>query len=98
MGKGGANQELACGACLDLTREENIVAGAIDTDGTDGPTDYAGALTDAFSVAAARKMGMDFHRELMEHNTSEVLKRINDIIYTGHTGSNVNDLVVILVS
>jgi len=41
---------------------------------------------------------MDFHRELMEHNTSELLKNISDIIYTGHTGSNVNDLVVILVS
>ena len=96
-GKGGANQELGCGACLDLTQEENIVVGAVDTDGTDGPTDYAGALTDGFSVAAAREMEMDFHRELMEHNTSELLKNIGDIIYTGHTGSNVNDLVVILV-
>ena len=97
-GKGGANQELGCGACLDLTPEENIVVGAIDTDGTDGPTDYAGALTDGFSVNRAQGMGMDFHRELMEHNTSELLKNISDIIYTGHTGSNVNDLVVILVS
>ncbi len=96
-GKGGANQELGCGACLDLTAEDNIVVGAIDTDGTDGPTDYAGALTDGFSVATARKMGIDFHKELMEHNTSELLKSISDIIYTGHTGSNVNDLVVILV-
>jgi len=96
-GKGGANQELGCGACLDLSPEENIVVGAIDTDGTDGPTDYAGALTDGFSVAAAKKMGFDFHKELMEHNTSELLKNIGDIIYTGHTGSNVNDLVVIIV-
>jgi len=97
-GKGGANQELGCGACLDLSPEENIVVGAIDTDGTDGPTDYAGALTDGFSVAAARKLGIDFHRELMEHNSSELLNHISDIIYTGHTGSNVNDLVVILAS
>ncbi|MBT4262651.1 MAG: DUF4147 domain-containing protein [Deltaproteobacteria bacterium] len=96
-GKGGANQELGCGACLDLTPEETIVVGAIDTDGTDGPTDYAGALTDGFSVDRAQKMGIDFHRELMEHNTSELLKKTSDIIYTGHTGSNVNDLVVILV-
>jgi glycerate 2-kinase len=96
-GKGGANQELGCGACLDLTLEDNVVVGAIDTDGTDGPTDYAGALTDGFSMAAAQKKGIDFHKELMEHNTSELLKSIGDIIYTGHTGSNVNDLVVILV-
>jgi len=97
-GKGGANQELGCGACLDLSPEDNIVVGAIDTDGTDGPTNFAGALTDGFSVATAKKMDIDFHKELMDHNTSQLLKNISDIIYTGHTGSNVNDLVVILVS
>jgi len=96
-GAGGANQELGCEACLDLTHEDMIVIGSIDTDGTDGPTEYAGALTDGFSVATARERGLDFHKELMEHNSTELLKNIGDIIYTGHTGSNVNDLVVCLV-
>jgi glycerate 2-kinase len=41
---------------------------AIDTDGTDGPTEYAGALTDGFSVARAKEKGIDFHKELMAHN------------------------------
>lgn len=96
-GIGGANQELGCGACLDLIPSDMIVAGAIDTDGTDGPTDYAGALTDGYSVAKAKDLGIDFHKELMVHNSTELLKQIGDIIYTGHTGSNVNDLVVCLV-
>ncbi len=96
-GTGGANQELGCGACLDLTREDMIVIGAIDTDGTDGPTEYAGALTDGFSVATAKEMKIDFHKELMAHNSTELLKCVGDIIYTGHTGSNVNDIVICLV-
>jgi glycerate 2-kinase len=96
-GIGGANQELGCGACLDLSPSDTIVIGAIDTDGTDGPTDYAGALTDGFTVTTAKEMGIDFHKELMEHNSTELLKQVRDIIYTGHTGSNVNDLVVCLV-
>ena len=93
-GLGGANQELGCGACLDLTSEDSIAIGALDTDGTDGPTEYAGAITDGFSKAAAKEQGMDFYRELMEHNSTELLKQTGDIIYTGHTGSNVNDLIV----
>jgi glycerate 2-kinase len=96
-GLGGANQELSCGACLDLTPQDRIVIGAIDTDGTDGPTDYAGALTDGFSVALAKEKNIDFFKELMEHNSTDLLKRVGDIIFTGHTGSNVNDLVVCLI-
>lgn len=96
-GMGGANQELGCGACLDLNESDKIVVGAIDTDGTDGPTDYAGALTDGYSVSTAKSMNIDFHKELMDHNSTELLKRIGDIINTGHTGSNVNDLVVCLI-
>ncbi|MCG8637891.1 MAG: DUF4147 domain-containing protein [Desulfobacterales bacterium] len=96
-GAGGANQELGCGACLDLTPEDRVVICALDTDGTDGPTKYAGSLTDGFSTARAKELGLDFHRELMEHNSTELLKQTGDIVYTGHTGSNVNDLVVCLV-
>lgn len=96
-GLGGANQELGCGACLDLTPEDRVVVCALDTDGTDGPTKYAGSLTDGFTVARAKELGLDFHRELMEHNSTELLKQVGDIVYTGHTGSNVNDLVVCLV-
>ncbi len=96
-GAGGANQELGCGACLDLTKEDQVVVCALDTDGTDGPTPYAGAMTDGFSLVRAKELGLDFHRELMEHNSTELLKQVGDIVYTGHTGSNVNDLVVCLV-
>lgn len=96
-GSGGANQELGCGACLDLTPEDRVVVCAVDTDGTDGPTDFAGALTDGFTVKRAGEMGLDFHGELMAHNTTQLLEKIGDIVMTGHTGSNVNDLVVMVV-
>jgi glycerate-2-kinase len=96
-GQGGANQELAAGACLDLNLDDPIVICALDTDGTDGPTSLAGAITDGSSVIRARKRGYDFYQVLIEHDVSSALKAVEDAIVTGPTGTNVNDLVVCVV-
>jgi glycerate-2-kinase len=96
-GQGGANQELAAGACLDLKPDDRIVICAVDTDGTDGPTSLAGALTDGTTVKTARGKGYDLYTMLMQHDIARALKATGDVIITGPTGTNVNDLVVVVV-
>lgn len=93
-GLGGANQELAAGGCLDLQQTDPIVICALDTDGTDGPTELSGALTDGSTVRRAAQKGYDFYRKLMAHDVAGVLKAVDDAIITGPTGTNVNDLIV----
>jgi glycerate 2-kinase len=96
-GEGGANQELAAGASLVLSWDDPIAVCALDTDGTDGPTPLAGALTDGSTVGRASWEGLDIFRGLMEHNISEPLREVGDAVYTGQTGTNVNDLVLIII-
>jgi len=96
-GQGGANQELAAGACLDLSPDDRIAVCALDTDGTDGPTSLAGALTDGSTVQAAADLGYDLYRMLMQHDIAKALQSTGDVIITGPTGTNVNDLVVVVV-
>lgn len=97
LGMGGANQELAAGACLDLSPEDPIVVCALDTDGTDGPTRLAGGLTDGSTLARAAQKGHDLYRILLDHDITPLLQELGDAIDTGSTGTNVNDLVIILV-
>jgi glycerate-2-kinase len=96
-GRGGANQELAVGACLDLDEKNPIVICALDTDGTDGPTSLAGALTDGSTLKRAAQKGYDLFQKLMEHDVATVLKATGDAVITGPTGTNVNDLVICVI-
>jgi glycerate-2-kinase len=96
-GQGGANQELAAGACLDLDEKHSIAICALDTDGTDGPTSLAGALTDGSTLTRATQKGYDLYQELMAHNVSAVLRSTEDAVITGPTGTNVNDLVICVI-
>ena len=96
-GQGGANQELAAGACLDLEEKDPIVICALDTDGTDGPTSLAGAITDGSTMTRAAEKGHDLYRMLMEHDIATALQATGDAVVTGPTGTNVNDLVVCVV-
>jgi glycerate 2-kinase len=96
-GQGGANQELAVGACLDLDEKAPIVICALDTDGTDGPTSLAGALTDGSTVKRAAEKGYDLFQALMDHDVATALKATGDAVITGPTGTNVNDLVICVI-
>jgi glycerate-2-kinase len=96
-GQGGANQELAVGACLDLDEKHPIAICALDTDGTDGPTSLAGALTDGSTPKEAAQKGYDLFQNLMEHDVATVLKATGDAVITGPTGTNVNDLVICVI-
>ena len=96
-GQGGANQELAVGACLDLGEKDSIAICALDTDGTDGPTSLAGALTDGSTQRGAAQKGYDLFQKLMEHDVATALKATGDAVITGPTGTNVNDLVICVI-
>jgi len=97
-GEGGANQELAAGACLDLAVDAPIAVLALDTDGTDGPTTIAGALVDGTTSLRAHGAGLDLAQALNVHDVSPLLCRVGDAVVTGPTGTNVNDIVVIVVA
>ena len=95
-GQGGPNQEFALSAALDLDGENIVVAG-IDTDGTDGPTDVAGGIVDASTRRRAEQKGVDLPLHLAHHNSLPALRELNEAVVTGHTGTNVNDLKLLLV-
>ncbi|GAH81909.1 unnamed protein product, partial [marine sediment metagenome] len=95
-GEGGPNQEFALSAALQLD-DEGVVIAAIDSDGTDGPTDIAGGIIDASTAERAKEKDIDISEHLSHHNASPVLRELNDTVITGHTGTNVNDLKLLLV-
>ncbi len=96
-GEGGRNQEFALAFALKIAGSKNIVAASIGTDGTDGPTDIAGAIVDGFTIERAKEKGIDVFKELQRHNSAYVFRQLGDAIYTGPTGTNVMDLRVIAV-
>jgi glycerate 2-kinase len=97
-GSGGPNQEFAASVALEIESNPHIVALGLDTDGTDGPTPYAGAIVDGSSATTARRQGIDLHRKLADHDVSAALEQIGDIVITGATGNNVNDLKLVVVA
>lgn len=97
QGKGGRNQELALGAALALDGLENVLVASLGTDGTDGPTDAAGALADGITVNRARQAGLDPHQILRENDSYRLFDRLGDLLVTGPTRTNVNDVTVLLV-
>jgi len=97
FGDGGPNQEVALGAALQLGPGERVAIACVDTDGRDGSTPYAGAVVDGLTLARARDLGLSLKAALLEHRTSAPLKCLGDLIVTGSTGTNVNDMLAIAV-
>ena len=96
-GLGGRNQEFALAAALDIDGAEHAVVLSAGTDGTDGPTDAAGALADHTTVRRASSAGLDIRRHLDNNDAYPLFQRLGDLLITGPTRTNVMDLRVILV-
>ncbi|HWR69357.1 MAG TPA: DUF4147 domain-containing protein, partial [Desulfomonilia bacterium] len=96
-GQGGPNQEFSLGAALWIDGIGDVVIIGQDSDGTDGPTDFAGGIVDNFTAERARKLGIDIYAALNRHDVTPVLLQLEDAILTGATGTNVNDLKLMLV-
>ncbi|MDQ6705620.1 MAG: glycerate kinase, partial [Acidobacteriota bacterium] len=96
-GKGGRNQEFVLAAALDIEGLENAVILSAGTDGTDGPTDAAGAIADGRSIARAAKLGLSGQRALAGHDAYPFFEQLNDLVITGPTNTNVMDVHLVLV-
>lgn len=96
-GKGGRNQEFALAAALDVDGMKNVLLLSAGTDGTDGPTDAAGALCDGTTLARARALGLNAAEFLANNNSYEFFDRLGDLIRTGPTNTNVMDVRFVVV-
>jgi len=97
-GVGGRNQEFALAAAPRIEGSKNVVIASVDSDGTDGPTDMAGGIVDGYSMGRAKEAGVDISEELRKHNSTMVLNKLGDTIYTGVQGTNVQDLRIVYIS
>jgi glycerate 2-kinase len=93
-GRGGRNQSLALAAALALRGDEAALLLAAGTDGTDGPTDDAGALVDGGTVARGERAGLDARRSLARADAGTFLEASGDLVQTGPTGTNVMDVML----
>lgn len=96
VGKGGRNQELALSASLELEGLEDVLLVALATDGNDGPTDAGGALVDGTTVARGRAAGLVARDHLAGHDAYPFFEALGDLLMLGPTGTNVNDVDLLL--
>ena len=95
-GKGGRNQELALAAAPGIEGLSAAVF-SVGSDGTDGPTDAAGGYVDGETMAALRAQGVDVFEVLQDNDAYHALQKTDGLIFTGATGTNVNDVAVLLI-
>jgi glycerate 2-kinase len=96
-GLGGRNQEFVLAAAIDLAGCDGVVALSGGTDGTDGPTDAAGAIADGMTLCRAEKIGLDARRCLAENDSYRFFEPLGDLLKTGPTNTNVMDVRLVLV-
>ena len=96
-GLGGRNQEIALAAAAGLTGIPNACVISVGSDGTDGPTDAAGGYSDGDTTKALAKHGLTVSGVLADNNSYHALKAVDGLIFTGPTGTNVNDVAIALI-
>jgi glycerate 2-kinase len=97
-GKGGRNQEFALAVALALNGAGNVACLCAGTDGTDGPTDAAGAIATGDSLARAANLGLDAADYLARNDSYTFFDALGDLVKTGPTGTNVMDVNIMLAS
>ena len=95
-GLGGRNQEFVLAAARDIAGLERTVVFSAGTDGTDGPTDAAGAITDGHTLARAQARGLNAAGALARNDSHPFFDALDDLIRTGPTGTNVMDIQIVL--
>lgn len=96
-GLGGRNQELALSAAKGLDGLSDVVLFSLGSDGTDGPTDAAGGIVDGETAGRLREQKIDIDRVLEENDAYHALQKCDGLLMTGPTGTNVNDVAVLLL-
>lgn len=97
QGKGGRNQELALSGAEGISGLSHVLLFSVGSDGTDGPTDAAGGIVDGDSKDRLLRSGISIGDVLHENNSYDALKKIGGLLFTGPTGTNVNDVSVVLI-
>lgn len=96
QGKGGRNQEFALAAALAIDGLKDVLVLSAGTDGTDGPTDAAGAIALGDTVCRARAAGLNAYKHLQDNNSYPFFDALGDLVKTGPTGTNVMDIHLLL--
>ena len=96
-GKGGRNQELALAAAIGIDGIPGAAVFSVGSDGTDGPTDAAGGYVDHTTAGKLRNQGIEIFDVLRNNDAYHALDKVNGLIITGPTGTNVNDVAVALL-
>ncbi len=96
-GKGGRNQEVALGAALKIDGLGDVLIASVSTDGVDGPTDAAGALADGYTIARSRRLNLNAEEYLRNNDSYNFFSKLGDLVITGPTGTNVNDISIVIV-
>lgn len=97
-GRGGRNQELVLAAAMNISGSEGVVIGSFATDGIEGQTNAAGALADERTVIRGRRLGMNAEKYLRNNDSYHYFSKLKDLIVTGPTGTNVNDITIVAVA
>lgn len=96
-GLGGRNQEIALAAAAGLAGIPNACVISVGSDGTDGPTDAAGGYSDGDTTKELAKHGLTVSEVLADNNAYHALKAVDGLIFTGPTGTNVNDVAIAMI-
>ena len=96
-GLGGRNQEFALAAALDIAGHENIVVLSGGTDGNDGPTDAAGAISDTHTLKRAEELNLSPTQFLENNDSYHFFEKLDDLLKTGPTNTNVMDVRIMLI-
>lgn len=96
QGKGGRNQELALAAVDELSNVNNVLLISLATDGDDGPTDAAGAVVNGETRQRAERLGMAASDYLSRNDSYHFFESLDDLLKPGYTGTNVNDLILLI--
>lgn len=96
-GKGGRNQEMALAAAAQMAGLKNVLMFSVGSDGTDGPTDAAGGIVTGETCAILLEKGISIDAVLRENDAYTALRQADGLIFTGPTGTNVNDLSCLLI-
>lgn len=96
-GKGGRNQELALAAADEIKGLKNVAVFSVGSDGTDGPTDAAGGYVDGETAIKLNEKNIKIYDILNNNDSYHALKEVDGLVITGPTGTNVNDLSVLLI-
>ena len=96
-GMGGRNQEIALSAAQGIAGLEGVAVFSVGSDGTDGPTDAAGGYADWLTAGQLKEMGISISDVLADNDSYHALQKTDGLIITGPTGTNVNDVAVLLI-